>query len=415
MQAAVIAGVFDNVLPPFSCPGSSCTYPEFTSIALCSTCNSVTADTTKNCTLTSERDGTTLVHGRALPIRHEPREAQGANERTPTLQQPPARRALPPSTPSFKETCVFRTPGNFNLTGKAQVAGVQLGHPAYSVVTRFEPAPDDTIPAMAMKLAVVQFQRRDAMQAFKPSDLPRWTEGMQAYECSFELCAKTYSNWTSTNGSLPSGTTTSHQLRFLDQKLTLATSDPATADRLPGVIRIIYTNVADPTLRGQENFTINLMDYSNIFLSLGRAFSLEGNETTVVQQTMGRAKNFPQAVKRLETAVSYRMLGGPNATTVYGNVSKVQTYISVQWPWASLLIIVSLLACVVLLNVLFLTRKSTQLTSKSSLLPLLLVGGDRKQQEAYELMGRRIPMSREEEQLRRGNILDYLQERQGSG
>lgn len=48
MQAAVLSGIYGlSSEPPFNCPSGNCIWPAITALGLCSSCQNVTAETSK--------------------------------------------------------------------------------------------------------------------------------------------------------------------------------------------------------------------------------------------------------------------------------------------------------------------------------------------------------------------------------
>jgi hypothetical protein len=192
MQVAIMSAALDiNPLPPFTCPSANCTFPEFTSIGACSRVTEVTTSLRTNCALVAAKP---LLKCLEIPNYSCP---YGGRDIEPTQL----------------EKCTFTTtPGNLTLEGVAGVGQSEgsgpnggmrrvLLHSPFNLTTGpknlsdFSPIVEFN-QAFLLTVGAVQFHDR----AVDDKNLSVWREGMRAYEASFELCAKTYTNWTIISG-----------------------------------------------------------------------------------------------------------------------------------------------------------------------------------------------------------------------
>ncbi|UNI23442.1 hypothetical protein JDV02_009259 [Purpureocillium takamizusanense] len=162
LQAAAIAGVYDLVSPPpFICPGSNCTYPDFTSLGVCSKCSDVTARTTKSC---EDNPGGFRV-----------------------------------------QQCNFTMPGGFKPEAYATSDahnGFRYTHLNVSVNATQVP------PTQLITLGMIRFAMDDG------GGNTHWQDTVTAYECGYEVCAKEYSGWRSINGTVRTGTVRESRLNL---------------------------------------------------------------------------------------------------------------------------------------------------------------------------------------------------------
>ncbi|KAK8050972.1 hypothetical protein PG993_002357 [Apiospora rasikravindrae] len=310
-------------LPDLSCPGSACRYPQFVSIGTTSTCQDVTALVQENCT--SANNG----------IR--------------------------------SEVCTFTTPGGFDIYGSSSHAGMWG-----NLQTRFNTtigsrnSPYDT---KLLRFGVGRF----------PSETYNWTEGKLIYECTFELVALEYTNWNITNATIHPGSATPYHLNFTD-------SDPA-----GGPSEINWYTTTDPAYSHDRKFGINVLDLTHISAVLDAAVksgsSNSGNNQGVqaflaesVNLALYNSPDIPATMKNISAAISYRMLGGPNATITEVPVLNQEIVIAIRWVWISLPAALVIITCLFLLIIVYRTNKQEHLIWKSSLTPLLL------SQESYPVL-----------------------------
>lgn len=186
-------------------------------------------------------------------------------------------------------------------------------------------------------------------------DQEYWQNTLTAYECSYDLCARAYSNWTSVNGTVMPGTT---------QESPLHLSGPG--------LMIPY-NAVEEEFPGNRTFTINHFDVDSIISALVTIYGNKDGSAIENSFTVAlyNSPNISRTVENIATGMSYRMLSGPNATTVLGGVIAVQTYIRIRWPWLLLMAVLEIFTCLLLTLVIVATSRERQRPWKSSLAPLL--------------------------------------------
>lgn len=127
-----------------------------------------------------------------------------------------------------------------------------------------------------------------------------------------------------------------------------------------------------------DTFTVYYLDYDYIGRVLANVIDLSLSARGDIIEPHGyeiafyNSPNISATVENITTSMSYRLLSGPNATAVHGNVYALQTYVSVRWAWITLPVVVELAACGLLAAVIIMTRRARHLVWKSSLTPLLL-------------------------------------------
>ncbi|KAI1747708.1 hypothetical protein F4782DRAFT_543322 [Xylaria castorea] len=320
MTAAAVNGVYDVVKdPPFDCPGSACTYPTFTTFGVCSEC----ADITK--TIVVKRlNATYQLYSFTTPSNL-------------TMQAS----ALSDAHSGFKHTLT-------NATAKSLNSGFAgLGMPVRAGIIRF---PDD--------------------QGGSRSTAQNWMNTMQAYECTISFCGRQYSGWNMTNGTLSKGE---------ENIIKLNNSDVAGAPIIGGQSYRVLAPL-DPTqslgdYAANNSFLINYLDGENMESILSSIFTVSNQVPTTQQIGASALYSSPDIIATMDNVargMSYRMMSGPNSTTVHGDVSATLAYMEVHWAWITLLVSIVVVSAACLTAAMWMTYKKKQLIWKSSLKPLLL-------------------------------------------
>jgi len=344
MREAVIQGMYglEKALP-FSCPGHSCNFPSFTSLGACSRCTDVTSRTKWTC-----------------PDNRNATFGQGADN----------------------PHCNFTTPGNFTLWAYEQFDshwGVQRTRINATIRGRPQAGPPGAPLSMGqdpfpISIAMVQFPEIGNYTDGDPADHTAWpsiTSGLKAYECTISYCAQSFSNWSFANGAIQPGETRTVDITPMPWNGSDLLTLPVTQADFPG----------------NKNFSLARLDSQNLYNILYSIFDFGPDNdypiasymlTTAsmnIQLALAQSSDLPGAMDKIAKGITHRMLTGPNATTVHGDVLGNETFMQVHWPWLIALIGLVVASFGVLLTVVFMTRRSRQVAWKSSLAPLLLMGG----------------------------------------
>lgn len=192
----------------------------------------------------------------------------------------------------------------------------------------------------------------------------RWRDTLQAVECTQELCATAYSNWTSVNGTVIPGTLRQSRLNG-----SLAGSSPLDTT-------VVYITL-DQDFPGNQTLVLNLYDRLNFAQVLQKVsydstpYTPDPSQSNLFLDALYNSENITATMDNIATSVSYQMLSGPNATMVDGEVYAEQTYIRVRWVWLSLNVALVIVAALFLAAVVFASSRTRQPVWKSSLAPLL--------------------------------------------
>lgn len=335
-MAGVMSSVYGTLPePPFSCPGSNCTFPLVTSLGVCSSCEDVTARTQVAC------NDTILTAGsRSGPY----------------------------------SSCNYTLPGGAEIWAYAYYTSV------YGVTT-----PDLNISLGSLirggnagldgtsginSISIVRFDNDDENTDYEDPDQPtKWAETMTAYECKLELCAWSFEGWGMTNGILVNGTTAQSPVVSDGRVLTSDDFGPEGAKTSR-----IYT-ATDPDFPGNGTFEINPLDQQAMELTLSTIwYSGESNNGVPYfwnSAYLAGPTDIPQTLRDMATGITYNMMSGPSTTVSRGALLETQTFIRVCWEWLSLSVATVAGSIALLWITIWKTRAAHQRAWKSSLVPLL--------------------------------------------
>lgn len=216
--------------------------------------------------------------------------------------------------------------------------------------------PANTSYTDLLDIAFVHFVQDAASDNFT-----QWQETMASYECSFDLCAWSFSNWSYTNGILQPGSTIQSLLNHTSGEDSKSWQSYLNYEAL------------DPNFPANENYTILNFDRGSIRGNFEQLFETNYFVNSLYQMN----DDVPTGLDNLATGTTYNMMSGPNATQALGLVTKYQTYIHVQWPWLSLSIALVVVSVILLAMTIYRTRKAHVHPWKSSLGPLIFADSSR--------------------------------------
>lgn len=357
---AVMAGVMSSVYgtlsgPPFSCPGSNCTFPTVTSLGVRSSCENVTARTQVNCNdtiLTAEsQNGPYSSCNYTLP---------GGTEVWAYAY--------------YTKTYGVTTP-NLNISLGDQINTGSAGL--------------DGTPGIN-SISIIRFDQDTSLE--DPETPTAWAETMTAYECKLELCAWSFADWGMTNGILVNGTTAQSSVTSDGRVLTTDDFGPEGAKATR-----VYT-ATNPDFLGNGTFEINPGDQQAMELTLSTIW-YSGESSNGVPYFWNSvylaSPNITETFQNMATGITYNMMSGPTPTLSRGFLLESRTFIRVRWEWLSLSVITVTGSISLLCITIWKTCAAQQRAWKSSLVPLLY---------AYSTMvpgGYGVGTWREEDKLQR--------------
>lgn len=315
-----MSGIFGlSSTPPFTCPGSNCTFPDFQTLGIHpDVCTDVTAQTIKNC------------------------------------NNDCANRTSSPFT-----NCTYTTPSGLDLYAYSTYSA----HSGFSYTTINTTAIQGQTTSSIAAMGVITFDDADKLDPNRSGGVcdTKWLDSLTVYDCSIDLCAVSYENFSYVDGSLQEG-----QKRFSRLNETV----------MDGELFVYET--LDAGFPGNQTYVVNVHDMEAIKESLLDFFATQFESETVTDvftSALYNSGNVSRTMRSVAEAMSYQLMQGPNATLAYGNVTETQTFIRVQWPWLSLTFVLVAAAGVLLLATILITRAAHQLAWRSSLAPLLFADG----------------------------------------
>ncbi|KAK8091278.1 hypothetical protein PG994_000783 [Apiospora phragmitis] len=194
---------------------------------------------------------------------------------------------------------------------------------------------------------------------------------MHIHECTIQLCAVEYADWYITHETIHPGLMKTYPIINITRL----------EDMLQGEDMMTYT-VPNPAFPFNKTYGITIDNIATLSMILEKSLisTLQGQELDSAATPLFESPNVPATVANISAALSYRMLGGPNATVTRVPVRDDVLVIAVRWAWISLPAALVAAACLFLLAVIWRTHRAEHLVWKSSLTPLLL------SQESYPVL-----------------------------
>ncbi|KAK7948107.1 uncharacterized protein PG986_008993 [Apiospora aurea] len=240
---------------------------------------------------------------------------------------------------NFREVCAVTTPDGSQLYGNTGFSAhwgftYTRVNTSLTIVSR---APDDLL-----HFGVIRFAPGNA-------DSITWKDGMK------------YTGWTIANGTINPGLTKAYSLNLTEQGPQIG-----------------YT-VLDPAFHHNSTFSINYLDMNNMKNILEDVLAPIPFGTVRLNAPLYNSPDIPEMMANISSAMSYRMLSGPNSTVTRVPVLNQQVMITVRWAWISLPALLVFTMCLFLVVIIYQTHRAEHLIWKSSLTPLLL------SQESYPM------------------------------
>ncbi|ETS79057.1 hypothetical protein PFICI_08910 [Pestalotiopsis fici W106-1] len=252
------------------------------------------------------------------------------------------------SNSSYGESCTFTTPSGYNISAHTSFSA-HTGF-TYTKINTTEDALGTASDSRADDIFTVGLVRFQGSQTDET-----WKDGMEAYECVFRYCAKQYTDWSVVNGSVIAGQEQAYTVN-------LTTQGPD----------IGYTVLDEENYPFNGSFSIWYQDLANMHTILADAFEPAGTSTLNVINSLYVADDIPQLMANVSSAMSYRMMYGPNSTETLFPAYEEATFMEVYWLWLILPALLVLASVLLLMVVVLVTHREKQLIWKSSLTPFLM-------------------------------------------
>lgn len=325
MQGAILAGIFSQTIDTGAyeqCSTSNCSWPVASSLSICSSCQDVTASTTKNCS------GTLAT------------KAQICNY----------------TTPARNELAAERGPGG-SLTYYATYIDTSARFGSDTI--------NDGTPAIISSVAMLRTQDPRNMSAH-PN-----TYNARIDECHFYWCKITYNeNRIFANGSRISET--SRELLNWDQ-----------SNRVPKVAVIDKGNTTSYPINVIDSSGIARMLQSLFSTSLVyQGYNSPVETEFSIAQLLYNTANFSSLMEYTASSMSARLRSGSgsnsgsnsNVTHVRGTVMHTETYIHVNWAWMTLPAAAALASIIFMAVTVVVNGRQDGWLWRTSVLPFMFVG-----------------------------------------
>lgn len=333
----MMSGLYGTLpVPPFSCPGSNCTYPVVNSLGMCSYCEDVTERTVADCTIVPYNNRTLI-------------------------------------TGDFSK-CNYTLPGGSSMTAYETYTSFGWNYPTLNTSTSEEPNTGpfikDSIVNMTniTRLYNMNFVRFDSAEDIGidiKANGTDWMKTMTAHECEFHLCAWSFTNWSHLDGALQEGAVAQSKLKMRE-----ATAETRFWDQYaPYVFK-----TDDSNFPGNQTYAIATVDRRSMLQTFYTMWDrATGNEAAnyFANSLYMADRDIPRTLDAMARGMTYSIMSGMNSTLSLGQVFETQTFIYVHWEWLTLSIITVVSSVVLLAVTIVKTYAAHQRAWKSSMAPLL--------------------------------------------
>ena len=327
MSAAIIGGLLGSQTElRFSCPSPNCTYPDFTSLGASSVCEDVTAQTSHNCSISTD-----------LP----------------------------------EELCTFQLPGNISLGAWA----LQSPHSGYphttanaTTVVGSSIAPFSSA-AHLVTISMITFGANNGGRFGSTS----WRDPVRAHQCNIGLVAYRYSNLTVRDGKL-------HK-----PDIQMSLLEPLNEGNITRFQVVDREWPAEDVV-----YRLNHLDQKNIWSIFRRFMDNSvwaSGSGELIAGALNMGPSIPEKFDMIATSIThYMMASSPNVTLNDGTMLTDMTYVRVRWAWLIPLAALVVMMWIFLSTAILFTKKDDIPVWKTSLYPLLMlhIHGDATAGEAAQ-------------------------------
>jgi hypothetical protein len=327
MQGSIFNGIYSlNAPDPFICSTANCDWPDFATLAICTSCEDVTATTNINCE-DNPRTGSQLCNY-TTPSGHNLSANTNMDAHT----------GFSSTLLNSTATSVFRLGDLFNDTLLINSATIILP----PIVQGASGQPDTKLPP-----AVVT-------------------------ECTIRWCAQVYEGNQVTGNILKQS-----RISNIAMEVVQVPAD-AKASK-------IYTGLkpadGQSTVPGNNTFLINTMDHANTANYLESIFTVGQASTNAnskvasvndISNPLLQTNNVSVSVQNLAKSMSMRIRTGPNSTLAVGQAFHDDTFIQVAWLWIIFPASMVFFAIILLILTIWRSVRAQAPVWKSSSLAMLL-------------------------------------------
>ncbi|KAJ5189463.1 hypothetical protein N7491_005794 [Penicillium cf. griseofulvum] len=348
LQPTLLAPIMSGLLQTHrplepQCNASSCEFPEFVALGMCSECEDVTSRTNQKCQVPEYSDFWDDIH----PV----------FRKTPT-------------------NCSYQSPNNFSF----DFDGFMSMDYEYENITfhmhHWSSRPRKSNPILDIQTPIFSLIEVDytnpvsytISNATAPPTKPLITE------CAIYFCERKYS----ASSYLPE-TRNSHPIHIVDTQQLVATN---VREESPYYFSTDSVHLAPPngstTLSKNASYSIDHQTFNTFEPTMMRLF----NSTAVFSSnvstsdilnlaTILRKGNLSQLLDLMSTSVTDTLRANPHGTKIPGKAFRVETFIHVRWPWIILPVIVTLGSIALLLGTAIGSKHRNAVLWKCMVLPLL--------------------------------------------
>ncbi|KAF2137036.1 uncharacterized protein K452DRAFT_199136, partial [Aplosporella prunicola CBS 121167] len=177
-------------------------------------------------------------------------------------------------------------------------------------------------------------------------------------ECELRWCATTFLNASVVNGTFHPGPTYTTELALTDTERWFASS-------------YNFKTANDEQLFGNPNFTIGSEDDYNIKSFLAEIFSTDSYKSVGI--VLRNSSSFPDLMANISRGLTYAIGSNLRATTLLGNSTTTEQFVSISWPWIALPMSEAFMGILFLISTILVSKRRGVTTWKSSsILPLLI-------------------------------------------
>ncbi|KAF9891833.1 hypothetical protein FE257_003318 [Aspergillus nanangensis] len=346
LLAALMSGLLGTHTPlEPQCKASSCEFPEFFALGMCSKCQDTTSQLQQKCQVPEDGDFWDYVH------------------------------------PAFKETptnCSYQSPSNFSFDFEGFPSFTSgFGDVTYDNVTFYtsswsiRPRENETI--LGIQTPIVSLTEIDYTNpviytldnATAPPTKPLVTE------CAVYFCERRYS----ASVYLPA-TNTSAPMHVVDTQELIATDVPeeSRTSYSPYPVHFAPPNGL-ATLSKDPSYSIDHQTFNSFESTMMKMFNTSTDFSTtsdVVDMTIFLRKgNLSELLDSMSTSVTDVLRANRLGKQIPGKTFRVETFIHVQWPWIILPVIVTVGSIALLLGTAIESKSCKAVLWKCMALPLL--------------------------------------------
>lgn len=351
MAKAINTGIFgDTATQSLTCPTGNCTWPDLTTVGVCSSCQNVTLETKQECHV-------------------DP----GTNETIIGMD----------IVDNYKDNCTYTTPGGAVLTGSNNSTGLGGNTTTLLVMT----TPDMITSTDTMYTSTDTTIIKNPMQGRGNHTVP--TGVLEVFQCTLRLCARTFSNASVTSGDAWSGVSTRSSNMSVDAHGDIKVYDDPAVTMDGKNYSVGLSEAANLIQTFQTMFSAKLDQHQRVAFASSKNADGEWVQTyhleTPLQEMnylsyMYNNDDIPQLLDDMALSITEYMRT-VNSTDVPGTSFSNVTYVQVHWPWFIGPVLIELSAAILLVAAMIISSHQKHVAGtqvwKDSIFPFLFNGIDR--------------------------------------